>query len=717
MKKILSLLGFCVLAFHGFGQVKKIEKRSYGLLDSVYYVNGGDTVCVETYYGNGLVEGRVWKNDSTEQFDRNGRLMSRTQNHIKHEKLPSFWGIDLLHKNTKFYPNGLIMYESKWQGDTMWTEQTLEPNGKVISQNTRGETRSSDGQSVNFYSNTFDEENLVETEITDTLHKLNIEKYYNKNGKIIKIKTRNINDFQISSYLSYVFYDDNEKIEYKWSLDSNRLNADKDNGDCMYGFRDLRGNWVIPPQYDNVKRFNMSYYIVNKNEKYGVIDDFGKTILPLDFDFLGILGVGMSEEISLGQVYNNVYKPRSSVALRCRMGNKYGVVDFMGKVLLPPQYDDVRKMQNDTFEVQIGKKWGLVDSKGRIIVQPIYDKVNFTKLSTFFEVIDTLERQGTNYKIVHEIKGLINDKGKVFLDRKFEELNQELDDPNIFSVKSYNKNVEFVNDLREGIFNINKGWLFDTAYHFQNDDICQFYKRHPLYKDSIEATLYGCVNEKYEIILPFEYDFIESFTKTQYNPDSCTGGHTGSCSTNNTFFICKKDGKFGVFDKQKALWQIPLIYDYIHCFKIDYTRIEEYKPYENIVRLLVLKDGNWQWIDERGTPLSDDLIDYAGIYENGCFTVKNNIITNHNGDFYPNNEPLERIKNDKSETQSEFIYFKDFKDRELLVNSNGKMAVPPQYFIISSFGKYTIAKDSAKKQWLFDIEGNKRPFLQQYKII
>ena len=85
MKKILSLLVFCVLAFQVFGQVEKIEKRSYGLLDSIYYVNGGDTVCIETFFPNGFLETREWKQDSIEKYYRQGQIASRTRYDIKHE--------------------------------------------------------------------------------------------------------------------------------------------------------------------------------------------------------------------------------------------------------------------------------------------------------------------------------------------------------------------------------------------------------------------------------------------------------------------------------------------------------------------------------------------------------------------------------------------------------------------------------------------------------
>ena len=59
MKKILFLIILSILAFNAFGQIQKIEKRTYGLLDSIYYMDGRDTVYTESFGKNGLKKAQI----------------------------------------------------------------------------------------------------------------------------------------------------------------------------------------------------------------------------------------------------------------------------------------------------------------------------------------------------------------------------------------------------------------------------------------------------------------------------------------------------------------------------------------------------------------------------------------------------------------------------------------------------------------------------------
>jgi WG containing repeat len=715
MKKILSLLGFCVLAFHGFGQVKKIEKRSYGLLDSVYYVNGGDTVCIETYFQNGNLEKKEWKEDSVELYFEQGQIASRSDFHIKHD-MNGYEDFEnkTFHRHIVYYPDGKILKEGKWQGDTLISLTMYEPNGKIISSDVRLKRKSSKNESFVFYKSVIEKGDLMESFMQDTFNNIYTENKYIK-GKLKSTQRKNDEDINVLEYLSY---DDNGKIEFKWSLDSNRLHPDKDNGDCVYGLRDMRGDWIIKPQYDNVKRLNLSYFIVNKNEKYGIIDDFGKEVLPLQYDFLGLFSKDYSDYPDYtGEVYmrySNIYTPDNKVPLRYRIGDKYGVIDFKGQILLPPQYEDVRKMQNDTFEVQIGKKWGLVNGKGQIIVQPKYYRVNFTDSPTIFEVREEIEEKGTFYND-NEILGLINNKGQVLLDMKFDKITQSNDNPEVYFVQSRNNYTDDSYAASfSGIYHLEKGWLYDTTYSALTDGIYIHNQRHSIIIDSILDKKYGYINNQFKTILPFEYDFIKSLEKRTYSSAQCKDGNIENCHTSEIFFICEKEDKFGIFDPKKSKWLTPLEYDYIHEFKIDF-KSENYKIYENIVKFLALKNGKWRWIDENGNILSNDLMDYAGEGRSNIFTIKDNIITIFDDYHYPKSVPFEKEFKETNDNTN-FLKFKDFVEGDLLVNDKGILVVPPQYFIVSTFGKYTIAMDSSKKQYLFDEKGNKRLFLQQYEV-
>lgn len=731
MKKILSLIILSILAFNAFGQIQKIETRTYGLLDSIYYMNGNDTVYTESFHKNGLVNRRQWKQDSFEVYNTQGKLISQTKSHIKHSfgyfsKEPDNLKF---HQRKEFYPDGRLLEYDYWQGDTLNTSITYSHSGKMIDSDSWHKHITADGKYHQFYFSKTDETGLTKSIKYDTLLKISIDSTF-MDGLLDRVTTLELNT---NTPLEYSIFDERGKIGFHWKIDSNRLHPDKDNGDCLYGFRNMRGDWVIPPQYDNVKPFNGNYYIVNKNEKYSIIDDFAKIILPSEYDFLGFL----NNEDEQFQDYaranallylHNISLKNQDIPLKYRLGGKYGVIDYKGQILLPPLYDNVRKIQGDTFEIRVGKKWGLVDSRGRVIVQPKYYRVDFTDLPNVFRVIDTIQIDNNGFPRTQEIKGLVNDKGQTILDIRFTELLQNETMPNIFQVSSFTKNKSN-NDYTslDGIFDLKKGWILDTTYQDGKNGVYEFKKKHPFVADSIISQTYGYINGNFKIMLPFEYDELKPIEKKTFSAENCEDGVISSCHVSKIFIICKKDKKYGIFDETTEQWLIPLKYDYIHEFVVNYAMEgygNFYQSYENEIRLLALKDGKWRWIDENNRLLSPDLMDYAGEFmdegfSSNLFTTKNNKLTIADEDFYPKDQPLQSILDHNFENNikvEDLITLNDFVQGEMLINQKGVLVVPPQYSIVSTFGKYAILKDKNGNQLLIDEEGNKRPFLPNYKI-
>jgi hypothetical protein len=721
MKKILALLCLLTISFYAFGQVKKIEKKSYGLLDSVLYVNGSDTICIESFHGNGIIATRSWKKDSLENFNYEGTLFYRESSHIKHQfgyANPHFrykvtFENDKIHQSKRFYSNGALFEENGWHGDTVAYLKIFEPTGTIVDSITWYKRKDANGNYHAFHYTHYRKNQPIEAKKIDTLLNFYIDSTF-KNGKLIEIEKRALTEIEV---LELTTFDDKGKINYHWLLDSTRLHPDKDNGDCLYGFRNMRGDWLIPPQYDNVQSFNIDYFIVNKNEKYGIIDDFGKTILPVEYDFLGLLSVDDKDIYDDEDfVKENIKYPLPNMPLRYRAGAKYGVLDFRGKVLLPPQYDDVRKMQGDTFEVQIGRKWGLVNGKGRVIVKPNYYKVNFTQLPSIFEIVDTVNNEEFSFR-EQEVKGLINDKGKILLNTKFETLEQQKENPNTFFVKSLDRNhLDEIDSNYDGVFDLKKGWIVDTLYLEKNDGVHILVQKNPDLREGNTDSKYGIINEKYKTILPFEYDEINTVEHITFDVKRCDGSNLASCLSKNIYYICQKDKKYGIFDLQTEKWLTPLKYDFIYQFYINKNDYLKYEYGENNIVFLALKEGKWRWIDVYDKQLSDDLMDYAGYQQDNLFTIKDNKITLHHPNYYPQNMPFELEFSYDRNANDSFMLYRDFVKGDLLVNRKGALVLPPQYSIVSQYGKYVIANDDKGIQWIFDDEGTKRPFLTEYKI-
>jgi hypothetical protein len=64
--------------------------------------------------------------------------------------------------------------------------------------------------------------------------------------------------------------------------------------DGRSGFIDNAGNFVVRPEYQDLKSFSEGYAPVRQNEKWGMIDSDGKLVVDCRFDELGELNGGLA---------------------------------------------------------------------------------------------------------------------------------------------------------------------------------------------------------------------------------------------------------------------------------------------------------------------------------------------------------------------------------------------------------------------------------------
>lgn len=135
----------------------------------------------------------------------------------------------------------------------------------------------------------------------------------------------------------------------------------EENDEIKYGFIDEKGSLVIPRNYYSYRGcygdFRDGYATVFKyeEEKFGVIDKSGKTIIPFMFDFI--------EENSEGLFCVN-------------KDGKRGFYDTNGNCVIPCKYDNANSFSEGLAAVQQGNLWGFVDKSGNMIIQTLFDEVN-----------------------------------------------------------------------------------------------------------------------------------------------------------------------------------------------------------------------------------------------------------------------------------------------------------------------------------------------------
>lgn len=280
-----------------------------------------------------------------------------------------------------------------------------------------------------------------------------------------------------------------------------------------------------------------SYYSAYSNGKWGVIDNTGKTIIDFSYDEMIVVPNSRksvfvctydvqdstgeyktkvlnekNEEILKG--YDKVeaidnYDSKQNIwfednLLRVEKNNKYGLIDFDGKVILECEYDSIYALKGVTENIIVKKdgKLGLVNSKGQTIINTEYNS------------IQTLEE---GYKAEYLVSnaegkfGVISTSGTNILEPIYEEV-KYLGSNEVYSVKM-NGEIQLIN---------NKG---ETLQKSEGEEYV--YAKGENVIVSKEGK-FGLEKLAGEAVIAYDYESLEyAFS---------------------IYYIAKKDGKYGVIN-------------------------------------------------------------------------------------------------------------------------------------------------------------------------
>lgn len=443
-----------------------------------------------------------------------------------------------------------------------------------------------------------------------------------------------------------------------------------------------------------------NYYPVYTNGKWGVIDQTGKIIIePTMEEMVTIPDSKKDIFICLTDVNyeNNTYKTKvinsknkeifndydevqaiensdinqnlwyEEGVLKVKKGELYGLINFSGKEILKPEYQEIKALDGVKNSILIKKEdqYGLCDNQGNVVIDTQYKEIkgvqdnyqngyivvnqenkygwiDFNKaviLETKYEDIKPIA--SSNIYIVKEEGSYraINKENETFLENKFDDV-----------VQINGDNLVIIKNKKYGVININEEEKIKPQYQ----ELTHLYDDYYVAKKSGK---YGIVNQSNETILKFEYSKI-SYRKEsrmvelekqgsvnseilnaklekqlegiieEVNTDKAyfkirleDGYHYYNLNfeekkvqdilTNHNLFLSKKDGKYGYVDKEDNV-----VVDYIY---------EEATEFNNYGYAAVKKDGKWGSINSQGKQeaqttydLSDNIvIDFIGKWHLG----------------------------------------------------------------------------------------------------
>jgi hypothetical protein len=166
------------------------------------------------------------------------------------------------------------------------------------------------------------------------------------------------------------------------------------NEDELLGIIDVKGDTILPFQYDAIGEFSEHRALVTKNEKCGYVNEQGELVIPIVFSY--------SSALLTTALFENGY------AL-LKQKNKSIIIDSTGKVLKFRGYEDYKRPFLGLIPVQKNKKWGFVNEKGQQRIPCKYESVE-----SFVDTLAIIKQGGA--------VGLIDTSGVVFIQPLYQDL-------------------------------------------------------------------------------------------------------------------------------------------------------------------------------------------------------------------------------------------------------------------------------------------------------
>lgn len=298
------------------------------------------------------------------------------------------------------------------------------------------------------------------------------------------------------------------------------------------GIVDLEGNVIKELGPGKIKEEG-NYLIVQEDAKYGLMMKNGKSVLPIDYDYITNLG------LQHGSRFPNLF--------RITRGERRGIFNALLDEKVEFKYKQIDELREETIVVKKDSTFGLID--------PYENQITPFEYEYLEDYANTpmIYASSLDYKV-----GLINRNGEVVIPLEYRTLKNY--DQELISVKKgdlwgfVDKNGELVIPMR-----------YKSVDGFKNN-FC-------VIKD---GKLQGLINKRGNTIIPLKYERIYPLGKSNYGftLDQKYGAYdtTGvevlapiydrisPFNLGNT--IVKKDDKYGVYDTY-GTEVMPIIFDEI----------------------------------------------------------------------------------------------------------------------------------------------------------
>lgn len=315
--------------------------------------------------------------------------------------------------------------------------------------------------------------------------------------------------------------------------------------------------------------------IFQKNDKYGIQDDAGKTIVKAKYDAI--------DEFKYELFGQSITNP----VTRIKQKLKWGIINIStGKEVLEPIFDGIEAIDylstSNLLDVQLNGKWGVYNFEGKEIVAPKYFEPVDASMLANYSIVTLLESVVVSSGYQKKLYGLLDSNYKEILTPKYGFLKHL--DGGLFKASSAKESKLF------GIIDDKGNVLFEFKY----DDVFV------ISKDIIALKKLGkwsLINRKGFSLNSSEYD--------------------GLAKLRSKRALVIKNGKYGFID-EKGKEVIPCKYDNAETFffegkvkvKLNYQAFEIDINGNEITSLNTLKPRNSLYFENKLQEQAFDLINF-----------------------------------------------------------------------------------------------------------
>lgn len=453
-----------------------------------------------------------------------------------------------------------------------------------------------------------------------------------------------------------------------------------------YGVINTQGEKLIEANYEDVKIPNpeKAVFICYNNDDTKVLNEKGEEIFTEYEDI---------EPLRLKNISSDLMYEKS--VLKYSKEGKFGIIDFNGKKITNPIYEEIETLQFKEGELLVKKneKYGIINIKGTTLVKANYDKIETDK---FYEeengykkagyIVSKTTDEGYRY-------GYVNIDGKEIVEAKYNDLYRimEIDSSDVYLICAENGKYGLLKNNKKIVENEYQS----LTYTESNNTVI-----------ALKGKKYGVLSTAGKIIIPFEYkqiDITGDYIYTTASDESVRVFDTNGIETNmdeNLSIINIENTDYKIYiENQEGKTSYNIYRNNEKMTNDEYTYIQYL--YDNYFIACNI-DGKLGIIDDNENIKVE--FNYNSIQRientNMIQTLENN--TNMTEIYSKEMNKICELENATVETNKEYI--KMFNDRDIKYISKEEKEVKNVDIFTNS---NIFAKESNSKWGFVDRSGNK----------